>query len=68
MSKCPKYYFQDIPVDVAGEIFRAMQSQDPEPTWEEIDHWVNCHNVAAPIQDWYERVEEFLSDRLLVRA
>ena len=62
-----KFYFQDIPSEVADDIFHAMASQNPEPTWEEIDHWINCHNVAATIQEWYERVEEFLSDRRLVR-
>ncbi len=63
-----KFYFRDIPSEVADDIFQAMASESPEPSWEEIDHWVNGHNAAGTIQEWYERAEEFLSDRRLVRA
>ncbi len=44
MGQLPKYYFGDIPADVAQEI---------------MDHWLNCHNVAATLPDWYDRVAEF---------
>ena len=57
MSNLPKYYFQDIPAEVMAEIVEEMQAVEPDT--EEIDHWVNCHNVAASIPDWYERVAEF---------
>ena len=55
----PKYYFQDIPAEVKAEIIRGMEEALPEPSWEEIDHWLNCHNTAATIPAWYDRVEEF---------
>ncbi len=55
----PKYYFQDIHPDVMDEIMRGMQAALPEPSWEEIDQWLNCHNQATTIPTWYERAEEF---------
>ena len=55
----PKYYFQDIHPDVMEEIMHGMQAALPEPSWEEIDQWLNCHNQAATIPAWYERAEEF---------
>ena len=55
----PKYYFQDIHPDVMDEIMRGMQEALPEPSWEEIDNWLNCHNTRATIPAWYERAEEF---------
>jgi hypothetical protein len=36
------------------EIMRGMQAALPEPSWEEIDHWLNTHNIASIIPDWYE--------------
>jgi len=38
-----------------------MERVLPEPSWEEIDHWLNCHNEASTIPAWYERAEEFTS-------
>jgi len=61
MSNLPKYYFGDIPAGVMHEIVTEMQAFEPDI--EEIDHWLNCHNVAASIPDWYERVAEFKVDR-----
>jgi hypothetical protein len=61
MSYLPKYYFQDIPAAVMEEIIQAMERTLPEPSWEEIDQWLNCHNEAATIPAWYERAEEFTS-------
>jgi hypothetical protein len=63
MSNLPKYYFQDIPAEVMDEIMKEMRTADPEPEWEEIDHWLNCHNAPATILDWCERVEEFIHGR-----
>lgn len=68
MSNLPKYYFQDIPAEVMEEIVRGMQQALPEPNLEEIDYWLNCHNHAATIPDWYERADEFISDQRLVLA
>jgi hypothetical protein len=48
MSNLPKYYFQDIPAEVMDEIMKEMHTADPEPEWEEIDHWLNCHNSPPP--------------------
>ena len=45
----PKYYFQDIHPDVMDEIMRGMQEALPEPSWEEIDQWLNTHNIASTI-------------------
>jgi hypothetical protein len=41
------------------EIMRGMAAVRPEPTWEEIDQWVDTHNVATTIPQWSERAEEF---------
>jgi len=62
MSNLPKYYFQDIPAEVMKEIMDEMLAANPEPELEEIDHWLNCHNVASTIPQWYVSVGEFLSD------
>ncbi|MGA8312527.1 MAG: hypothetical protein WB755_21020 [Terriglobales bacterium] len=59
MSNLPKYYFQDIPAEVMAEIIQGMEKALPEPSWEEIDQWLDCHNQAATIPAWYERAEEF---------
>jgi len=40
----PKYYFQDIHPDVMEEIMRGMNTALPEPSWGEIDTWLNSHN------------------------
>ena len=61
MSNLPKYYFQDIPAGVMEEIIQGMEKALPEPSWEEIDQWLNCHNGTATIPAWYERAEEFIS-------
>jgi len=45
----PKYYFQDIHPDVMDEIMRGMNTALPEPFWEEIDQWLNTHNIASTI-------------------
>lgn len=45
----PKYYFQDIPSEVMAEIIRGMEKALPEPSQEEIDQWLECHNQAATI-------------------
>ena len=58
----PKYYFQDIHPDVMDEIMHGMQEALPEPSWEEIDNWLNTHNIAATIPGWYERADQFISD------
>jgi hypothetical protein len=57
----PKYYFQDIPAAVMEEIVQGMERALPEPSGEEIDHWLHGHNEAATILAWYERAEEFAS-------
>ena len=59
MSNLPKHYFGDIPAEVMKEIVTEMQDSQPAQDIEEIDYWLNCHNVAATIPDWYERVAEF---------
>jgi hypothetical protein len=58
MSNLPRYYFQDIPAAVMHEIMQGMQQALPEPTWEEIDHWLDCNNRPATIPAWYDRAEE----------
>jgi hypothetical protein len=63
MCAFPQYYFQDIPAQVMHEIVEGMQEAEPEPTYEEIDHWLNCNNSAATIEDWYDRVAEFKVSR-----
>ena len=65
MSNPPKYYFQDIPAEVMKEIINEMLSLKPEPNLadlEEVDDWLNRHNVARTIPGWYESIGEFLSD------
>ena len=63
MANLPKYYFGDIPTEVMHEIIIGMQQALPEPSFEEIDHWLNCTNGAATIPDWYDRVAEFKGAR-----
>lgn len=65
MSNLPKYYFQDIPAEVMREIMDDMLAAKPEPRLEDIeeaDYWLNCHNVASTIPQWYDAIGEFLSD------
>ena len=40
MSSLPKYYFQDIPAYVMGEIIDGMVEGKPEPTEEEMQEWL----------------------------
>ena len=63
MCNLPRYYFQDIPSAVMDEIIRGMQEALPEPSFEDIDDWLNRHNVASTILDWYDRVAEFKAAR-----
>ena len=58
-----KYYFQDMPTEAMHEILAGMQEAVPEASFEDIDRWLNCHNVAASIEDWFERVAEFALSR-----
>jgi hypothetical protein len=44
-----------------AEIIRGMEEALPEPSWEEIDHWLNCHNVATTIPGWNQKAEKFAS-------
>jgi len=62
MSYLPTYYFQDLPADVMAEVIAGMQTALPEPSFEEIDHWLNCHNVASSITGWYGKAEEFVEE------
>jgi len=57
----PKYYFQDLPAEVREEIMHGMEAALPEPSWEEIDHWLNTHNLTSTIPGWYDRAGEFTS-------
>jgi hypothetical protein len=57
----PKYYSQDLPAEVMDEIMRGMEAALTEPSWEEIDQWLNTHNVASTIPGWYDRAGEFTS-------
>ena len=68
MSNLPKYYFHDLPAEIMDEIIREMESMYPDPSWEEIDAWVNAHYGAATVADWYERAEQFISDQRRVTA
>ncbi len=52
----PKYYFQDIHPDVMDEIMRGMKTALPEPSWEEIDTWLNTHNIASNIPGWVDHL------------
>ncbi len=65
MSNLLRYYFQDIPAEVMKEIMDGMQDAKPESDLsdlESVDDWLNRHNVARTIPQWYEAVGEFLSD------
>jgi len=44
------------------EIMHGMQEALPEPSWEEIDNWLNTHNIATTIPGWYERADQFISN------
>src|SRR5579872_4305214 len=68
MSNLPKYYFHDLPAEIMDEIIQEMESMYPDPSWEEIDAWVNAHYGAATVADWYERAEQFISDQRRVTA
>jgi hypothetical protein len=57
----PKYYSQDLPAEVMDEIMRGMEAALTEPSWEEIDQWLNTHTVASTIPGWYDRAGEFTS-------
>jgi len=46
---------------VMDEIMRGMQPALPEPSWEEIDHWLNTYNVTSTSPGWYDRAGEFTS-------
>ena len=67
MSNLSKYYFQDIPAEVMDEIMTEMCASEPQADWEEVDYWLNCHNVASTVPGWYESAEQFLSDRQIGR-
>jgi hypothetical protein len=43
------------------EIIRGMADALPEPSWGEIDQWLNTHNGASTIPGWYDRTGEFTS-------
>ncbi len=65
MSNLPKYYFRDIPAEVMREIMDEMLASKPEPELsdlESVDDWLNRHNVASTIPQWYESIGQFLSD------
>ena len=65
LGALPKYYFRDIPAEVMKEIMDKMLAAKPEPSLadpEEVDDWLNRHNVASTIPAWYKSVGEFLSD------
>ncbi len=62
MSYLPTYYFQDLPADVMAEVIAGMQTALPEPSLEEIDHWLNCNNIASSITAWYGKTEEFVEE------
>jgi len=63
MSSLPKYYFQDLPIEIMDEIMREMAAVLPEPSWEEIDHWLNCYNVATTIPGWYTQAQAFAAQQ-----
>ena len=55
-----------MPADVKDEIVAGMQDLLPEQPFaeldasiEEIEHWLNCHNVPATIPQWFDRIGEF---------
>jgi hypothetical protein len=43
------------------ELMRGMQTALPEPSWEEIDNWLNTHSIAATIPVWCDHVSGFTS-------
>ena len=59
----PKYYFQDLPAAVMSQIYKEMESIYPDPSWEEVDAWVNVQHASSTIPEWYERAEQFISDQ-----
>jgi len=63
MSNLPKHYFQDIPAEVMEEIAQAMMASEPQLDLEEMDDWLNRNNLPATIPAWYDRAEEFISNR-----
>ncbi len=48
--------------DVMAEVIAGMQTALPEPSLEEIDHWLNCNNIASSITGWYGKAEEFVEE------
>ena len=62
-SNLPKYYFGDLPAEVMQEIMDEMASSKPDQDIEEVDHWLNCHNVEATIPDWYDHIAAFKAER-----
>jgi len=62
MSDLPKYYFQDLPAEIMDEVMQEMASIQPEPSLEEIDHWLNCQNVPSTIPGWYTQAELFRAE------
>ena len=49
----PKYYFQDLAAEVMDEIMRGMEAALPEPSWEEIDQWLNTTTSSRLFPVWY---------------
>jgi len=47
--RVPKYHFQDIRAEVMAEVIQGIEDVLPQPSWEEIDHWLNCHSIPATI-------------------
>ena len=48
-----KYYFQDLAAEVMDEIMRGMEAALPEPSWEEIDQWLNTTTSSRLFPVWY---------------
>jgi len=63
MESLTKYFYGNMPTEVMHEIITGMQRALPEPSFEEIDHWLNCNNSQATVPEWYERVSEFKASR-----
>jgi hypothetical protein len=61
MSNLPKYHFQDIHPDVMDEIMHGMQAALSEPSWEEIDNWLNTHTIESNIPGWCDHVRRSTS-------
>ena len=57
----PSQKVQDIHPDVMEDIMRGMQVALPEPSWEEIDNWLNTHNIASNIPGWCDHVRGLTS-------